>query len=326
MENKSAFISYGWDSEEHKQWVMDLANLLRRNGVIATIDRFITQSNTTNLNAMMIKGMRDNDFVIVVLTENFAEKADNFQGGVGFETLFSLPILQQNPDKLIFILRHKSNFRNAFPFHLQGYYAIDFSDDIGFNDSFQELLHRIHGVPLYEMEPVGPIPQLRPINSKSATASSLFTDIEIPNLKKITDKDKIDFLKNSYDEMNCLFEELFNTIKSANPNFDYLVEKQSPTMSIYNLFIDGDVKHGFKIWLDNRLGGFGHNSINLKYGKRQWDYTSDNSYNESIYCEVEANKKFTLKMTMNMYGNQKAETPEQIVKEIWKNNLSNHIK
>jgi hypothetical protein len=149
MEHKSAFISYGWDSEEHKQLVMDFANLLRRNGVNATIDRFITQSNTTNLNAMMIKNMRNNDFIIVVLTEKFAEKADNFQGGVGFETLLSLPILQENPDKLIFVLRHKSNFRNAFPFHLQGYYAINFSDDRNFDESFEELLHRIQDVPLY---------------------------------------------------------------------------------------------------------------------------------------------------------------------------------
>jgi hypothetical protein len=125
--------------------------------------------------------------------------------------------------------------------------------------------------------------------------------------------------------MNRLLEELFNTIKSANANFDYIVEKQSPSKSIFNLFIDGDINYGFKMWIDNGFGGFGHNSINLKYGTTQWDYASDNSYNESIYCEVGANKKLKLKMIMNMYGNKDADTPEQIVKEIWKNNLSHHI-
>lgn len=221
MEHKSAFISYSWDSEEHKQWVMDFANLLRsKGGVNATIDRFITQSNTTNLNAMMIKNMRNNDFVIVVLTEKFAEKADNFQGGVGFETLFSLPILQENPDKLIFVLRHKTNFRNAFPFHLQGNYAIDFSDDSKFDESFQELIHRIQGVPLYEMDPVGPVPELRPRNSKMATPS-IFSDLEIPNLKQITDKDKIEFMKNSFNEISTFWK-----------NFSKPLNRQIQTLTI----------------------------------------------------------------------------------------------
>ena len=66
---------------------MDLANALRKNGVEANIDRFLTQTSTVNLNTMMITNMKKNDFVIVVLTETFAEKADDFKGGVGFETI-----------------------------------------------------------------------------------------------------------------------------------------------------------------------------------------------------------------------------------------------
>ncbi|MCM3412698.1 toll/interleukin-1 receptor domain-containing protein [Metabacillus litoralis] len=325
MEQKTAFISYSWDSEEHKQWVMDLANLLRRNRVDATIDRFITQSNTTNLNTMMVSNIKNNDFLIVVLTKKFAEKSDNLQGGVGFETMLSLPVLLENPDKLIFILRHKGSFKDAFPFHLKGYYAIDFSDVNNFNDSFQELLHRIYGVPLYEMEPLGTAPQLKPRSNKNPV-SSIFSDIEIPNLRRITDMDKQEFLKKSYNEMIQIFEELFSAIKTANDNFDYSVEALSPTKSFFQLFIDRNARTGFKIWINKGFGSSGHNSINLSYDTRQWDLASDNSYNESISCEVNENKELKLKMLMNMFGSKNTDTPEKIVKEIWKNSLSHHIR
>ncbi|MRX71972.1 TIR domain-containing protein [Bacillus lacus] len=325
MEQKTAFINYSWDSEEHKQWVMDLANHLRRNKVDAKIDRFITQSSTTNLNAMMITNIKNNDFVIVVLTERFAEKADNLQGGVGFETVLSLPFLMESPEKLIFILRHQGSFKDAFPFHLKGYYAIDFSDNKKFDDSFQELLHRIYGVPLFVMEPLGTAPELKPRSSNKPT-TSMFSDMEFPNLRRITEKDKQDFLRESYGEMVGLFTELFSAIKSANHNFDYTVETLSPTKSIFLLYTDGETRTGFKIWHGTVFGSFGHNSINLLYGTRQWDFSSDNSYNESISCEIAENKELKLKMTMNMYGNKNSDTPEKIVKEIWKNNLSHHIR
>lgn len=325
MEQKTAFISYSWDSEEHKQWVMNLANILRRNSVDAKIDRFITQLTTTNLNTMMISNIKNNDYVIVVLTEKFAEKADNLQGGVGFETVLSLPVLMENPEKLIFILRHKDSFKGAFPFHLKGYYAIDFSNDNKFEESFQELLYRIYGVPLYEMEPLGTVPQLKPRNSKG-TVSSMFSDIELPNLRRTTDRDKQDFLKESYSEIIGLFKELFNVIKSANHNFDYTEETLSPTKSIFLLYTDGETRTGFKIWLDTGYGSLGYNSINLLYGTRQWDFSSDNSYNESISCEIGENKELKLKMLMNSLNSKTTDTPEKVVKEIWKNSLSQHIR
>ncbi|NHA32769.1 hypothetical protein AXF43_25260 [Bacillus paranthracis] len=61
-DTKSVFISYSWDSPEHQQWVMDLVDLLRENGVDASFDMLETQSQTVNLNAMMVSNVRDNDY------------------------------------------------------------------------------------------------------------------------------------------------------------------------------------------------------------------------------------------------------------------------
>ncbi|MFC7393020.1 toll/interleukin-1 receptor domain-containing protein [Scopulibacillus cellulosilyticus] len=165
---KSVFVSYSWDNDEHQKWVLNLTNKLRTNGVDATIDLFETQNGTTNLNKMMIQGLRDSDSIIIVLTEKYANRANKFEGGVGFETTLSLPILKNNPNRLIFILRHKENYLNAFPFHYRDYYAIDFSDDVSFENAFRKLLYHIAEVPLFEKSPLGKMPILQPINSNSA--------------------------------------------------------------------------------------------------------------------------------------------------------------
>ena len=169
-----------------------LKQLIERKGVICTIDKTITQQATTNLNTMMVQNMKNNDYIIIVLTENYAQKADNLQGGVGFETTLSLPILQENPEKLIFILRHKGKFADAFPFHLKGYYAIDFSDDTQFDDKFAELQHRIYSIPLYEEAPIGDIPNLQPRKTilKESQPSIDFSYVSLSSLNTVTDLDK----------------------------------------------------------------------------------------------------------------------------------------
>ncbi|MCU9807465.1 toll/interleukin-1 receptor domain-containing protein [Paraclostridium sp. AKS46] len=139
--NPKVFISYSWDSEEHKEWVKQLWQTLRVNGVDASIDEAETQTGTIDLNRMMIEGIKDNEYIIVVLTENYARKSDNFQGGVGLETTFLQNFRLKNPKKIIPIIR--SGGRNAMPFYLQGLNYIDFSDDNNISNSFKDLLYRV---------------------------------------------------------------------------------------------------------------------------------------------------------------------------------------
>ena len=97
--NTTAFISYSWDSMEHQQWVIGLTNELRKKGIVATMDLFETQQGTVNLNQMMIKNIKDSDYVVIVLTEEYAKKSNEFQGGVGFETMLTIPDIKNNLKK-----------------------------------------------------------------------------------------------------------------------------------------------------------------------------------------------------------------------------------
>ncbi|MPN55792.1 hypothetical protein SDC9_203476 [bioreactor metagenome] len=160
--NPKVFVSYSWDNIEHQQWVVDLTNGLRRKGIDATMDLFQTQQKTVNLNRMMIENIKQSDYVVVVLTEEYAKKADNFQGGVGFETLLTIPDIKNNLSKLIFIMRHNGDYTKVFPFHVRDIYAIDFSNDNQFESKLEELIYKIYDVPLYEVDPIGIMPDLKP--------------------------------------------------------------------------------------------------------------------------------------------------------------------
>ncbi|MDP4105264.1 MAG: TIR domain-containing protein [Bacillota bacterium] len=162
MENKRVFISYSWDSTDHQEWVLYLANQLRKKGLIAEIDVFETQTKSTNLNKMMVEKVRDSDYIVIVLTENYARKATSFEGGVGFESQLILPFLKEYPNKLVPIIRHKGNFEAVFPFQLKGHLAIDFSDNNQFEEKLEELVYRLYEKPRYYVEPVGEIPILEP--------------------------------------------------------------------------------------------------------------------------------------------------------------------
>lgn len=45
-EIKKAFISYAWDNEEHKNWVLKLASDLRHHGIDAILDQWDARLGT----------------------------------------------------------------------------------------------------------------------------------------------------------------------------------------------------------------------------------------------------------------------------------------
>ena len=84
--NSTAFISYSWDDESHKEWVRDLAARLRQDGVEAILDQWeIHPGDQTT--AFMEAAVRENDFVIIICTPTprYKERSDNRSGGVGYE-------------------------------------------------------------------------------------------------------------------------------------------------------------------------------------------------------------------------------------------------
>jgi hypothetical protein len=320
--NPTVFVSYSWDSKTHQQWVLNLTNELRRKGIDATMDVFETQLQTVNLNAMMVSKIKNSDYIVIVLTENYAQKADELKGGVGFETILTIPYLRENLGKLILLMRHQGDYTKVFPFHYKDVYAIDFSNDREYKEKLDELVHKIYNVPLYEMAELGPIPDLKPKKTVSYLETVATGTRLIPKLKKITDMDKGQFLKDAYQQICSKLRNLFEQTKRINEEFDYTYEEITSRKTIFYAYIDGNKKTGIKIWYGSSMGF--SEAIYLLYGNRI-DENSDGSFNEMISCEINSKNELQLKRTMTSYGDKENNDIDSIVEDIWIYHIKNNI-
>ncbi|WP_175796243.1 toll/interleukin-1 receptor domain-containing protein [Burkholderia anthina] len=74
------FISYSWDSPEHRVWVAQLATSLRRDGIEAILDQWYVKLGE-DLAAFMAINVRECDRVLVICTEEYVRKARERKGG-----------------------------------------------------------------------------------------------------------------------------------------------------------------------------------------------------------------------------------------------------
>jgi hypothetical protein len=101
----TAFISYSWDDEAHKDWVRELATRLRHDGVDVHLDHWHAVPGD-HLPHFMDREIRENDFVIIVCTPKYKAKSDERTGGVGYEgDIMTAEVLtKQNHRKFIPVL------------------------------------------------------------------------------------------------------------------------------------------------------------------------------------------------------------------------------
>lgn len=158
-----------------------------------------------------------------------------------------------------------------------------------------------------------------PKNEKGKDNKKSF--IDIPNFKKITDLDKNKFIAENFEALCKMLEHALSGTKIKNPNFDYTLEKINPRKIFASLYLEGNLKHNIKIWVDNEIG-FGTDSIKILSGGRV-QVNNDNSYNEQITCEVKGNKMY-LKMLFN-FGSDRANSIDGIFNIIW-SDLVEHLR
>jgi hypothetical protein len=151
-----AFISYSWDSKDHKEWVLKLAMLLTENGVYVLLDQFDLKAGK-NMNLFMEKSIEEADKVLIILTPNYKIKSENRKGGVGFEYSICTQRLfenQRNNEKFIPVLR-SGDIGVSAPSFLKVFLYHDMSDNSTFDDSLQGLLRVLYDTPLIKRPKLG---------------------------------------------------------------------------------------------------------------------------------------------------------------------------
>ncbi len=141
----TAFISYSWDDESHKEWVRGLAARLRGDGVAVVLDQWELQPGD-RLPAFMEAAVRENDYVLVVCTPPYKERSDARQGGVGYEgDIMTGELLSRgNQRKFVPILR-RGESAEALPSWLAGKYYVDLRDCNDRERGYQDLLTTLLG-------------------------------------------------------------------------------------------------------------------------------------------------------------------------------------
>jgi hypothetical protein len=153
--NWKVFISYSWDSEVHKAWVLSLANRLRGDGIDAILDQSHLELGGRTPE-FMERSVRESRSVLVVCTEAYKNRFDRRIGGAGYEghIITGGMIDSEGSNKFIPVLR-SGNWVSAVPTALSGVYGVDLSNDL--NVEYEKLVRHLHGVS--NLSPVGHPPE-----------------------------------------------------------------------------------------------------------------------------------------------------------------------
>jgi len=151
------FISYSHDSAEHKGWVLDFATTLRNRGVDTVLDQWDLNPGD-DLPHFMETEIAQCDFVIMICTETYVEKANAGKGGVGYEKMIITSSLLTKIDSNIIIPVIRQSSAPILPTFLKSKIYINFSNDSDEEYSLDELLRTVLNAPLYEKPEIGTNP------------------------------------------------------------------------------------------------------------------------------------------------------------------------
>ncbi len=155
---KVAFFSYSWDDDEHKKWVLKLANDLAPRGIYVLLDQYLPAGYP--LTYFMNKGLDVADRVIIIGTPKYHEKSiKSLSGGVTYEESIIHVDLMRNiaTTKFLPIVR-SGTFETALPPLISSRIGFDFRDDSAYDSLVEELVREIYNVPKYARPTLGPVP------------------------------------------------------------------------------------------------------------------------------------------------------------------------
>ena len=152
----TVFISYSWDSEEHKTWVLELANRLVKEGVDVILDRYELRPGKS-LPHFVETSIKKADRIVIIFTPNYKLKAEKRAGGVGYEYSIMNSELyknQTNNERIIPVLRD-GNSTDSIPEFIQQYIHIDMRNDKNYENSYIDLLREIYDEPEISKPEIG---------------------------------------------------------------------------------------------------------------------------------------------------------------------------
>ena len=144
------FISYSWSSDEHKKWVLDLAEkLVAKSGVDVILDRWHGVVGHDRFK-FMEESIKVADKVLVICDKTYCNKANDRQGGVGTETIIITPDVYKDTkqEKFIPISLEMENGEYLLPDFFKSRFALGIVKPENFEKTYKELERLIWEEPL----------------------------------------------------------------------------------------------------------------------------------------------------------------------------------
>jgi hypothetical protein len=140
----SIFVSYFWDSSEHKVWVLELATKLKTEGIKVVIDRTHLKLGARTPE-FMERSVSECDRVLVICTENYKLRFDARKGGAGYEgnIITGELINEVGENKFIPVLR-RGEWKTAVPTALSGVHGVDLRS--GSPEEYSRLIDDLRGM------------------------------------------------------------------------------------------------------------------------------------------------------------------------------------
>ena len=142
------FISYSWDDEDHKQWVLNLADRLAIDGIDVILDRYFLRAGKS-IPHFVENSINSANKILMIFTPNYKLKADKREGGVGYEySIMNIDLYknQTSNDKIIPVLR-SGNMDESIPTFMQQFIHINISNNANFENSYRDILREIRNEP-----------------------------------------------------------------------------------------------------------------------------------------------------------------------------------
>lgn len=156
------FLSYARTNLEYADSIVEFASTLRGDGIDASLDEWDLKPGNDIYHFMESKIKSDADFVLLMINDEFTEKADKRKAGVGAETQMIAKELYENVEqgRIIPILwRHDGEGDVKLPNIVESRYYIDLSSDDKFGENYELLLRTLFNKPKNPKTEVGKMPE-----------------------------------------------------------------------------------------------------------------------------------------------------------------------
>lgn len=163
IKHPKVFISYSWTPESTKQKVQNIATRLSNDGVHVVIDDWDLKEGQDKY-VFMEQMVNDSSVekVLLLCNKQYAEKADQRNGGVGVEGTIISAQVYKNAKQTKFIpiiLEYAPNGDPCLPTFVESAIYIDLSNDATFEENYDKLLRNLYDKPKSKRPPIGIMPE-----------------------------------------------------------------------------------------------------------------------------------------------------------------------